>query len=251
MARFAGRVALVTGAGSGIGRAVAVEFARQGAAVVVLGRNEKRLTETVDLVATAGGTASTVVADVTEADQVRAAVAAAVARYGGLHIGVNNAGATRHGHLADLSDEDFAATFAANVTGTWLSMKYQLRHMRAHGGGAIVNVSSVLGAHLRRTNAGAYAASKAAVATLSRVAARENIDAGIRVNTVSPGPVDTPMSIRPGETAQDRAARVATTVPIGRVATVEEIAAAVLWLASPEASYVVGHDLVVDGGSTA
>ncbi len=251
MARFAGRVALVTGGGSGIGREIAVELAREGAAVAVLGRDRHRLEETVKLVECEGGLASATPADVTSAAEVADAVAAAVARHGGLHVAVNNAATDHPGPLADLSEADFAATFAVNVTGVWLCLKHELRHMRAHGGGAIVNVASTLGAHQRRAGAGAYAASKAAVAALSRVAALENIDAGVRVNTLSPGPVDTPMSVRPGESAADRDARLAATLPLRRPASVAEIAAAALWLASDEASFVVGHDLVVDGGATA
>jgi NAD(P)-dependent dehydrogenase (short-subunit alcohol dehydrogenase family) len=117
--------------------------------------------------------------------------------------------------------------------------------------GAIVNIASNIGAHSRREGFGAYAASKAAVSALTRTAAREYIGDRIRINAVSPGPTDTPMSLRPGETEADRAARLKTALPIGRVGALEEVTAAVLWLASSEAGFTVGHDLVVDGGATA
>lgn len=130
-------------------------------------------------------------------------------------------------------------------------MKYEIAHMRAHGGGVIVNVSSNLGAHGRVRNLGAYVAAKAAVSALTRNAALDHIGDGVRINAVSPGPVDTPMSTRPGESPADKAARMRHEVPAGRAGSVAEIAAAVLYLASPEAAFTVGTDLVLDGGLTA
>jgi NAD(P)-dependent dehydrogenase (short-subunit alcohol dehydrogenase family) len=138
-----------------------------------------------------------------------------------------------------------------NPTATWLSMKHEVAHMRAHGGGAIINMASVIGAHMTRPGMGAYAASKAAVSALTRTAAQEHIGDGIRINAISPGPVDTWMSRLPGETDADRDARMKHSLPIGRVATTDEVAAAVLWLAAPESAFTVGHDLVLDGGATA
>jgi NAD(P)-dependent dehydrogenase (short-subunit alcohol dehydrogenase family) len=122
--------------------------------------------------------------------------------------------------------------------------------MRGHGGGVIVNTISNIGAHSTCPGLGAYAASKSAAASLTRTAALEYIADGIRINAVSPGPTDTPMSIRPGETTNNRDTRVAAALPIGRVGRTEEIAAAIIWLASPAASFIVGHDLVIDGGAT-
>lgn len=138
-----------------------------------------------------------------------------------------------------------------NLTGTWLCMKHEIAHMRAHGGGAIVNMASNIGAHGRIPGMAAYAASKAAVSVLTRTAARDHVRDGVRINAVSPGPTDTEMSLRPGETDADRAARLETAIPLGRVGATAEVAAAVLWLASAEAGFTVGHDLVVDGGATA
>jgi NAD(P)-dependent dehydrogenase (short-subunit alcohol dehydrogenase family) len=138
-----------------------------------------------------------------------------------------------------------------NVTGTWLCLKHEIAHMRAHGGGAIVNMASNIGAHGRLPNLAAYAASKAAVSALTRTAARDHIADGVRINAVSPGATDTDMSRRPGETDADRAARLKDAIPLGRVGATAEVAAAVLWLASDEAAFTVGHDLVVDGGATA
>lgn len=150
------------------------------------------------------------------------------------------------GHLAM-----HGVTPRARRRSAYLCMKHEIRHMRANGGGAIVNIASNIGAHLRVPNLAAYAASKAAVSTLTAGAARECIADGIRINAVSPGSSDTPMSLRPGETTADRAERVRTALPIGRVAALDEIAAAVLFAASPQATFVVGHDLVVDGGASA
>jgi NAD(P)-dependent dehydrogenase (short-subunit alcohol dehydrogenase family) len=252
MASFAGKGVLVTGGGSGIGRAIALAFARDGANVVVVGRRAQPLEETVALIEAEGLRGATATADVTQADEMAQAVAQAAAPTGRLDVAVNSAGVGAAGaKVADLDEETWSRVLTANLTSVWMSMKQEIAHMRENGGGAIVNIASTVGAHVRYPGLGAYAASKAAVSALTRAAAREYIGDGIRINAVSPGPTDTPMSLRPGETEADRAARLKTTLPIGRVGALEEIAAAVLWLASPEAGFAVGHDLVVDGGATA
>ncbi|WP_410670938.1 glucose 1-dehydrogenase [Amycolatopsis sp. cmx-4-68] len=248
-ARFTGQVVLVTGGGSGIGRATARAFANEGATVVVAGRDEQRLASAVKEI---GGDASAVTVDVTDPADVARMVETVVARHGGLDVAFNNAGILGSpAPAADLGEDDFAAVMATNVTGLWRCLKHEVAHMRAHGGGAIVNMASNIGAHGRLPNMAAYAASKAAVSALTRTAARDHIAEGVRINAVSPGATDTDMSRRPGETDADRAARLKGAVPLGRVGATAEVAAAVLWLASDEAAFTVGHDLVVDGGATA
>ncbi|MEV7096466.1 glucose 1-dehydrogenase [Amycolatopsis sp. NPDC051045] len=248
-ARFAGKVVLVTGGGSGIGRATARAFAAEGATVVVAGRDEQRLASAVGEI---GGDASAVTVDVTDSADVARMVETVVARHGGLDVAFNNAGILGSpAAAADLGEEDFDAVLGTNVTGTWLCLKHEVAHMRAHGGGAIVNMASNIGAHGRLPRMAAYAASKAAVSALTRTAARDHIADGVRINAVSPGATDTDMSRRPGETDADRAARLKDAIPLGRVGATAEVAAAVLWLASDEAAFTVGHDLVVDGGATA
>ncbi|MDQ7804332.1 glucose 1-dehydrogenase [Amycolatopsis sp. A133] len=248
-ARFAGKVVLVTGGGSGIGRATARAFAGEGATVVVAGRDGQRLASAV---AEIGGDASAVTVDVTDSADVARMVETVVARHGGLDVAFNNAGILGSpAPVADLGEDDFGAVMGTNVTGTWLCLKHEVAHMRAHGGGAIVNMASNIGAHGRLPNMAAYAASKAAVSALTRTAARDHIADGVRINAISPGATDTDMSRRPGETDAGRAARLKDAIPLGRVGATAEVAAAVLWLASDEAAFTVGHDLVVDGGATA
>lgn len=249
--RFVNQVVLVTGGGSGIGRAAALAFAAEGAAVAVAGRSAEPLAQTVKLVEAAGGVASAVPADVSREDDVAAMVETVVSRHGGLHVAFNNAGVFVPGGVTDLSASEWARAIDVNLTSVWLSMKHEIAHMRAHGGGTIVNTASNLGAHGRRPGIAAYVATKAAVSALTRSAALEHIADGVRVNAISPGPVDTPMSLRPGETPAERAIRLRDALPVGRVGTLEEIASAVLWLASAESGFAVGHDLVMDGGATA
>lgn len=252
MNRFPGKTALVTGAGSGLGRAIALAFAAEGASVVAAGRTAATLEETVRLIEAAGGTAAAVVADVTDSGEVRALVQEAVTRFGGLDIAVNNAGILRGtGPVAEVSEEDWEAVQRTNVTGVWLAMKHEIAHMKDHGGGAIVNISSNLGAHRRIPGLAAYTASKAAVSALTRAAALDHIHQGVRINAVSPGAAATSMSLRPGETEAERAERMKAETPLGRVAEVDEVAAAVLYLASPAAGAVVGADLVIDSGASA
>ncbi|MCP2256797.1 NAD(P)-dependent dehydrogenase, short-chain alcohol dehydrogenase family [Streptoalloteichus tenebrarius] len=250
--QFADKVVLVTGAGSGIGRAVVVSFAREGATVVAAGRRAEPLAETVRLAEAEGASASFVTVDVADEADVARMVETVVSRHGGLHVAVNNAGTLgAPAPLADLDEATWSSVLGTNLTGTWLSMKHEIRHMRANGGGVIVNIASNVGPHITKPGVGAYGASKAGVLALTRAAALECVGDGVRVSAVSPGAVDTPMSMRPGETEEDRAARMRETIPAGRVATTEEIAATVRWLASDEASFVIGRDIVIDGGASA
>jgi NAD(P)-dependent dehydrogenase (short-subunit alcohol dehydrogenase family) len=250
--RFSGRTALVTGAGSGIGRAVALALADEGANVVVAGRTAGPLDATAAQIGERGGKALAVTGDVSRAADAEALVRAAVDRFGSLDVAVNNAGVLRPGRpVADIDEADWHETFAVNVTGVFLGLRAQIRQMRTQpGGGAIVNVSSNLGVHALRSSAGAYAASKAAVTALTRAAALDHAGEGVRVNAVSPGPSATAMSRRPGESESARADRVRGELPLGRVSSTREIAAAVLYLASDDAASTVGTDLLVDSGAS-
>lgn len=251
-ARFADKVVLVTGAGGVVGRRTALAFAQEGATVVVADRQEEKVAETVKLIDAEGGKASGVTVDVTDSDSVRAMVETTVSRHGALDVAFNNAGVLGGGTPVGEHDEDvWNQVLAVNLTGVFLALKHETAHMSANGGGVIVNTASNLGAHWRLAGMSAYATSKAGVSFLTRTAAREYIQQGVRINAISPGPIDTPMSYLPGETREERDARLAPTVPLGRVADPKEIADAVLWLASDESSFVVGHDHVIDGGATA
>ncbi|WP_165367943.1 SDR family NAD(P)-dependent oxidoreductase [Phytoactinopolyspora endophytica] len=247
---FDGRTALVTGGGSGIGRGIARAFARAGATVVVAGRSQDALEQTAKLIEQDGGRGLAVPADVTDDDNVRHLIAVTVERFGKLDVAVNNAGVLAAGPIAELSNDDWARMLEVNVTGVFLSMKHEIAAMRAAGGGSIINIGSNLGAHTQAPGVGAYGATKAAVSALSKAAALEHARDGIRINVVSPGPVDTPMSLLPGETSAQRAERFATQIPVGRIGSLDEIASTVLWAASDGAGYLVGHDLVVDGGAS-
>jgi NAD(P)-dependent dehydrogenase (short-subunit alcohol dehydrogenase family) len=250
--RFAGKAVLVTGGGAGIGRAVAHGFARAGAAVVVAGRSAQTLQDTEELIRTKGGTATAITADITRSADLAALIAQTIATHGSLDIAVNSAGIlTGVGAVGDLDEQQWHDMIATNLTGTMLSMKHEIAHMRHAGGGVIVNIASTLGAHRRVAGLGAYSATKAAVIALTKTAALDHIGEGIRINAISPGPIDTPGSYRPGETRAERDARISHQLPLGRVGTLQEITDAVLYLASPQASFLVGTDLVIDGGSTA
>ncbi len=252
-ARFAHKSVLVTGAGSGLGRAVALAFAAEGARVAVAGRTAVSLDETVALITEAGGTAAAFLADVSDSPAVRALVADVVERFGSLDVAVNNAGVFRGGApVVELSESDWQTLISVNVTGVFHALQAEIAHMRTQqSGGAIVNIASNLGAHRRAPGLAAYIASKAAVSALTRAAALDHIQDGVRINAVSPGPLATSMSLRPGESEAERAMRMKEVQPLGRVSTTAEAAAAVLYLASDDAASVVGTDLVIDGGASA
>ncbi|WP_404952381.1 glucose 1-dehydrogenase [Streptomyces sp. ARC12] len=252
-ARFTGKAVLVTGAGSGIGRAVALAFAAEGASVVAAGRTAASLDETVALIEKEGGSAVAVTADVTRSEDVRTLVRRTVEHFGSLDVAVNNAGVFRGGApVADLPEEDWRTLLDINVTGVFLALQAEIARMREQPtGGAIVNIASNLGAHSRIPGVAGYLTTKAAVSALTRAAALDHIADGIHINAVSPGATATTMSLLPGETEAGRAARMKDASPLGRVSSTAEVAAAVLYLASPDAASVVGSDLVIDGGASA
>ncbi|MEU7112135.1 SDR family oxidoreductase [Streptomyces sp. NPDC046182] len=250
--RFTDKRVLVTGAGTGLGRAVALAFAAEGAKVVVSGRSAATLDETVLLIKAIGGTAAAVTADVARPEDTRRLVRETVETFGGLDVAVNNAGIFRGGaSAADFPLEDWQALLDTNVTGVLHSLQAEIAHMRAHGGGAIVNISSNLGPHVRIPGVFGYQVSKAAVSAMTRAAALDHIAEGVRINAVSPGASESAMSLRPGETEAERAVRMKSESPLGRISAASEVAAAVLYLASEDAGSVVGTDLVIDGGVSA
>jgi NAD(P)-dependent dehydrogenase (short-subunit alcohol dehydrogenase family) len=246
---FAGKVALVTGGSSGIGRATSLLFARHGAKVVI-GDVNPAGQETVDTIKREKGEATFVQTDVRDARQVQDLVAAAVKTYGGLHCAFNNAGILAPmSMLAETDESAFDQTFAVDVKGVFLAMKYEIPQMLKSGGGAIVNTASIAGLIAER-GISAYVAAKHAVIGLSKAAAVEYADQGIRINAIAPGLVQTPMTKDWYENPETRQFFIANT-PLGRFAQPEEIANLVLFLCSDLASFAAGETFTVDGGYTA
>jgi NAD(P)-dependent dehydrogenase (short-subunit alcohol dehydrogenase family) len=244
---MASSAVLITGALTGIGRATAVAFAREGARLVVSGRHEDAGKKLAAELAKLGAEVEFVRADVRHEDDVRALVEAAVERFGRLDIAVNNAGTEGHiGPIVDQTPESYAAVFDTNVLGVLLSLKHELRVMIPQRHGSIVNLSSVAGIR-GALNAAVYVASKHAVEGLTKSAALEAAPFGVRVNAVAPGPIETGMLARFTGDAAGMADMIAG-VPLKRAGTVDEIAQAILFVASDKASFLTGQALVVDGG---
>jgi NAD(P)-dependent dehydrogenase (short-subunit alcohol dehydrogenase family) len=243
-------VVLITGALTGIGRATAIAFAKEGARVVVAGRREESGRQLTTELRALGAEAEFIRADVRHEDEVRDLVDRTVARFGRLDVAVNNAATEGQvGPITDQTAESYAATFDTNVLGVILSMKHEVRVMQAQGRGSIINISSTYG-HEGAAGASVYVGSKHAVEGITKSVALETVKSGIRVNSVAPGPIDTGMLSRFTGTPENKAALV-TTVPMDRLGRSEEVANAIVFIASDEASFITGHVLNVDGGKTA
>ncbi|SDO88869.1 NAD(P)-dependent dehydrogenase, short-chain alcohol dehydrogenase family [Afipia sp. GAS231] len=245
---FHGKVALVTGGTSGIGRETAVAFAARGAKVVVAGRREDEGFKTVDLIRSGGGEAHFVKADVSQPDQVAALLAEVVGRYGGLDMAFNNAGieGTPFIPLENYAEETWDQVIGINLKGLFLSMKHELPHL-VKNRGAMVNMASVAGLTGGRLGA-AYYASKHGVVGITRSAAIEYADKGVRINAVAPGVISTDMATRAFFQDPAVTARIKSLHPMGRLGMPGEVANAVLWLCSGDSSFTTGHVLSVDGG---
>ncbi len=248
---FAGKVAFVTGAANGIGRATALAFAREGASVVVADLSEQGNRETARMIEAAGGRALAVRCNVSREEEVKAAVDQVVETFGRLDFAFNNAGVEQPlTAVADLTEEAWDRIVDVNLCGVFLCMRHEIPLMLEQGGGAIVNTSSGAGVKGIAGQA-AYCAAKFGIVGLTKAAALDYAKAGIRVNAVCPGIIETPMMDRfSGGTPEGRA-RVVAQEPVGRMGRPEEIAAAVVWLCSDAAAFVVGHAMVIDGGQTA
>ena len=243
-------VVLITGALTGIGRATALAFAREGARLVISGRSDEEGEKLSAELRTLGAEAEFVRSDVRHDDDMRDLVAKTVARFGRLDVAVNCAGTEgKPGPVTEQTAETYAATFDTNVLGTLLSMKHEMRVMLAQGSGSIVNVSSTYG-HTGAAGASIYSASKHAVEGLTKSAALEAAASGVRVNVVAPGPIETGMLSR-FTGSEERKAALAAKVPLKRTGRPEEVAQAIMFLASDKASFITGASYLIDGGKSA
>ena len=249
-----GKSALVTGGASGIGRATALAFAREGARVAVADILEEAAQRTVSEIEAMGGQALAIACDVTDDDAVKAMIAATVDAYGSLDCAFNNAGIAPYQvnaggqKIADVAPEAWRRLIDVNLTGVWLCLRHEVAQMRAQGsGGVIINTASILGLVGSATSS-AYVAAKHGVVGLTKTAAADHAEDNIRVNAVCPGYIETPMT---EETMRRRGGRILARVPMARMGKAGEIAEAVVWLCSPKASFVTGVSWAVDGGYTA
>jgi len=249
--RFEGSVVLITGGSSGIGRATALAFAREGAKVVLGNRRVEAGQETARMVQEAGGEAILVRTDVTKAAEVEELIRATVRTYGRLDCAFNNAGITgAMARTAECTEDNWQRTIAVNLTGVWLCMKYEILEMLKQGDGVIVNNASTAGLVGMRGGP-AYSASKGGVVQLTRTAALEYAKSGIRVNAVCPGFVRTPMTEEHTNANPDLEGWIKKIQPMGRLGTPEEVAQTVVWLCSEAASFITGQALAIDGGMVA
>src|SRR5262245_27572938 len=248
-----GKVELVTGGASGIGRTTALTFAREGAKVVIADMNEDGGQQTVHLITEKGGEAIFVRTDVSKAVEVQALISQAVATYGQLDCAHNNAGigSRPRAPLHECTEETWERVLAINLTGVWLCMKYEILQMLTQGSGTIVNTASIMGLVGSWSGTAAYNASKHGVVGLTKTAALEYATAGIRVNAVCPGYIQTPLIEEALTSNPALEAQIIARHPVGRLGKPEEIAEAVVWLCSDAASFVTGHTLTVDGGYVA
>ncbi len=247
--RLKGKVAIITGGGSGIGRAASKLFSREGAKVIVNDYKEESGLGTVREIKESGGDAIFIEADISSPDQVKSLVDAALETYGGIDILFNNAGVLYFGTILDTDMETWNRVISINLTGTYLCSKAVLPHMIERGGGSIINMTSSTGAHDAHANIAAYVTSKGGVALLTRCMAIDHAKDNIRVNAIAPGPTDTEM-LRENMTDQEIIA-FQNTFPMKRLGKAEEQANTALFLASAEASFITGAIIAVDGGQTA
>ncbi|OZH55167.1 short-chain dehydrogenase [Hydrocoleum sp. CS-953] len=249
---FEGKVALITGGSSGIGRATAIAFAKKGAKIVIASRREKESEETVAMIKEIGSEAIFVKTDITQATEVENLVNQTINTYNRLDYAFNNAGTEGIlGPSIEQTEENWNQVISTNLKGVWLSMKYQIPEMLKNGGGSIVNNASIAGL-IGFPNGSIYGASKHGVIGLTKAVALEQATAGIRINSVCPGVIQTDMVDRGFSQDDDGEAKaqIAAAHPIGRIGKPEEVANAVVWLCSDAASFITGHSLTIDGGYT-